>query len=118
LNHREYRLLKSELGGDPKPLMTVRSTSRVDTGGWLWRRRLWVCVSERLVTVLAASRRTYVQSVPRVDCQDSRYCHTTGELILSAGEELRFSRLAMKPADALRVLEAITQTSTTEDTPS
>ncbi|MFT5522095.1 MAG: ribosomal protein L39E [Pirellulaceae bacterium] len=106
MNRRERALLNTETGG-AQPRMEVRSKSRVDAGRWWWRTPLWICVMEEHVVVFAAARRHYIQRFPIVDCQGSHYCHTTGELVIEAGEDLQFSRLAMSPTDGLRVLDAL-----------
>jgi hypothetical protein len=106
LNSRERAVLNAETG-DADVLLAVRSRTRIDTGRWLWRTPLWLCVTDHDVVVLAAARRRYVQRVPITDCQGSHYCHTTGELVIEAGDDLRFRRLAMSPVDGLRVLQAL-----------
>ncbi len=109
MNALEHASLIAETNG-AEPLVSVRSSTRVDTGRWWRRSRLWVCVTENDVVVLAAARRIYIQRFSIADCQGSHYCHTSGQLVIEAGEELRFSRLAMSPVDALSVLHAIDRT--------
>ena len=106
MNRLERALLNAETNGE-EPRLAVRSKTRIDAGRWWRRTRLWVCVTDHDVVVLAAARRRYIQRVPIPDCQGSHYCHTTGELVIEAGEDLRFNRLAMSPVDGLRVLEAL-----------
>ncbi len=106
MNKRERKVLNTEMGG-AEPRLVVRSNTSVDAGRWWWRTPLWVCVMEEDVVVLAAARRHYIQRFPIADCQGSHYCHTTGELVIEAGEDLQFSRLAMSPTDGLRVLDAL-----------
>jgi hypothetical protein len=106
VNRLERKLLNAEIDG-AQPRLAMRSKTRVDAGRWLWGTRLWICVTEEHVVVLAAARRHYIQRFPIVDCQGSHYCHTTGELVIEAGEDLQFSRLAMSPTDGLCVLDAL-----------
>ncbi len=106
LNSREQDVLHAEIGA-VEPRVVVHTTTRIDAGLWWCRTPLWICVTEHNVIVFAAARRSYLQSFPIEDCRDSHYCHITGELVVEAGEDLRFSRLAMSPTDALRVLEAL-----------
>jgi hypothetical protein len=106
VNRLERTILKSEIG-DAKPRLAVRSKTRVDAGRWWRRTRLWVCVTDHDVVVLVAARRCHIECVPIAQCQGSYYCHTTGQLVINAGEQLRFSRLAMSPVDGLRVLGAL-----------
>jgi hypothetical protein len=111
LNSLEHTALIEETNG-AEPLLSVRSDTRVDTGRWWRRSRLWICVTKNDVVVLAAARRIYIQRFAIADCQGSHYCHTTGQLVIEAGEELRHSRLAMSPVDALDVLNAIDRMNT------
>ena len=106
MNDRERTILSAETDG-AEPKLVVRSNTRVDTGRWWRRSRLWVCVTDSSVVLLAAARRCYVQRVPIADCKGSYYCHTTGQLVIEAGEDLQFSRIAMSPVTALRVLHAM-----------
>lgn len=90
-----------------EPRLAVPSRTRIDTGRWWRRTRLWVCVTDRDVVVLAAGRRRYVERFAIADCRASHYCHTTGELVIHAAKGPRFNRLAMSPVDGLGVLHAI-----------
>lgn len=106
LNSLERNILSAEIGAVERQLV-VRSNTRIDTGRWWGRTPLWVCVTEHDVVVFAAARRTYLQRFRLADCGNSHYCQVTGELVIEVGEDLQFSRLAMSPTDALRVLDAL-----------
>jgi len=104
----EKRLLATEGGIGPDDLrLCVLSRLRVDTGRWWRRSPLWVCATESHLILLAVSRRKYIEQVALADCQASRYCAESGELILEPVETLRFNRIRMTPSDALDVLRAI-----------
>ena len=109
MNELERVVLNAETGG-AEARLSIRTNTRIDAGRWWRRTPLWVCITADDVVILAAARRQYIQRFPIVECQDSHYCHTTGELVIEAGEDLQFSRLAMSPVDALRVLDAINNT--------
>ena len=113
MNRLERHLLNTAIGG-VEPRLLLQSNTRVDTGRWLRRSRLWLCITDTDVVVLAASRRQYIQVYPIHDCQDSHFCHSTGELVITANEEREFNRLAMDPTDALDALGALTFNTTTE----
>ena len=102
MNSKERDILNAEIG-DVEPRIECSET-RIDTGGWWSRTPLWVCVTEQDVVVLAATRRSYLQRFinPAVTVTTA----VTGELVIEAGENLRFRRLAMSPTNALRVLES------------
>jgi len=99
----ERELLRVELG-DQAPLLTLRSNTRVDTGRWWRRSRLWLCLTEHDILLFAAHKRHYIQRMPIRDCQSSRYCHTAGALLLEPREDWRFSTIMLPPTDAIRVL--------------
>jgi len=90
-----------------EPRLAVPSQTRIDTGRWWRRTRLWVCVTDRDMVVLAAGRRRYIERFPIAECRASHYCHTTGELVIQADKGPRFNHLAMSPVDGLAVLHAI-----------
>jgi len=106
MSERERALLDEELGNQ-KPLLTLRTGTRVDTGRWWWRTRLWLCLTEQDILLLAASNRRYIQRLPLSDCKASDYCHTTGVLKLEPHETWRFTTVALPPADAVQVLHQI-----------
>ncbi len=93
--------------GAAEPRLKVRSKTRIDTGRWWRSSPLWLCVTDDELVLFAASRRKYLQRLPITDCRDSHYCHITGELVIEAAVEMRFSRFVMPPTDALRVLDAL-----------
>lgn len=103
---REQALLRAEIG-DSAPALVLRSDTRVDTGGWLRKSPLWLCVTGQALVLLAAARRKYVQRIPLSDCTDSRYSHATGQLVIAPTEALRFRHVSMPPDMALRVLRLL-----------
>lgn len=106
---RVRELFMAESDGQ-EPTLALRSKSRVDTGSWLANSPLWLFVVEDRVIVLAASKRSYCQSVSIEDCADSWYCHTTGQLVLEPAPDLKFSRLTMSPIQAVDVLAFLEST--------
>ena len=108
MSSTERALLASELG-NAKPLLTLRTATRIDTGRWLRRSAVWLCVTDQKLVVLAVSRRTYCESIDLQDCAASHYNHTTGQLVIEPSSRLRFAHLALPPNDALRVIGLIAQ---------
>ena len=104
MNELEKKLLQSVAGAEI-PRLCLRTETRVDTGGWLRHSFAWVCVMDEQLIVLAVGRRRYVQAVSLSDCHESEYCAASGTLVIAPTEKLEFNRLAMSPADALKVLE-------------
>jgi len=111
LNKLVRAILNAETNG-AEPRLSIRTNTRIDAGRWWRRTPLWICITDGDVFVLAAARRQYVQRTPINECQGSHYCHTTGDLVIQADEDLQFSRLAMSPTDSLCVLNAIRNTKT------
>ena len=105
MNDLETALLQSVVG-DAQPLLCLETNTRVDAGGWLKKQvPVWLCVMDDQWVVLAVGRRHYLQAVPLADCAESHYCAASGTLVIAPTEELELNRLAMSPADALKVLE-------------
>lgn len=99
-------LLRAETG-DGEPVLCLESGTRVDAGWWLRRAPVWLCITADRVAVAVAGRRHHVASVPRASCRDSRYDHSSGEVVIEPGEGLRFDRLAFQPRQALRILRLL-----------
>lgn len=112
----ERAILTTQTQGE-EPRLSLRSHTRVDTGLWWYRTRLWVCVTELDVIVFAAARRHYIKSIPIADCKSSHYCHTTGELVIQSAEDLQISRLRLSPSDALRLLRLLGAVAGTTESP-
>lgn len=105
---RERQALDAQLAGE-RPRLLLRTRTRIDTGRWLGRSPIWLCVADTKLVLLAVSKRGYTQQSALPDCSDAWYCHTTGQLVLEPAPGLRFSRLSLTPEDALRVLHLIEQ---------
>ena len=116
LSAAESALLSDELSGQ-RPLVLLRSASRVDTGRWLRKSPIWLCLTETDILLLAASKRRYVQRMPIAACKASQYCHTSGALLLQPSDTWRFSAIQLPPADALNVLNHIDSANQSTKTP-
>ena len=101
--------LLDELTGGAYVSMRLRSRTKVDTGRWFRRSRLWLCVTDKQIVLLAASKRRYTQVLELAELPDSYYSHATGQLVLEPTEGVRYSRIKLAPIDALRVLSLIEQ---------
>lgn len=117
LSEPEDALLLEALTGRV-PRLLLRSSTRIDTGSWLRRTPLWLCVTQTELLLFAASKRRYLQRNPLIECKGTQYCHTTGSLQLQPTDHWRFKTIALPPTDALKVLEHIersTEKPTIED---
>ena len=106
MNAQEEELLATEIG-DAEVWLRICTDTRIDAGRWWRRTPVWLCLAGDDLVVLAVARRKYLQRVPIADCSESTYSHGTGELLIAPTEDLRFSRLAMSPSDALTVLKEL-----------
>jgi hypothetical protein len=106
VNELEKKLLQSMVG-EKVPRLCLKTETRADTGRWLRHSSVWLAVTAEHLVVLAVARRQYAQAIPLAECVESTYCHATGALVIAPTENLEINRLAMTPADALRVLEIL-----------
>ena len=104
MNSRERHLL-DEITGGAEPVLCVRSRTRIDAGRWWRRDPVWLCVVAGELVMLAVARRRFFARIPIAECPDSHYNHATSELVIAPEEGLQFSRFALPPRDALRILE-------------
>ena len=103
---RERGLLKAAIGDQPVRL-ALRTESRIDTGRWLGRSRLWLCITEAELVLLTGSKREHVERAALADCNKSTYCHSSGRLLIAPAEHLRFRSIDLTPTDALLVLRLL-----------
>ena len=108
LSEQENALLDETLG-DASPVLLLRTKTRIDTGRWWRKGRLWLCVTPTEMLLFAASKRRYVQRMALADCKESTYCHTSGALLLQPNEHWRFNTIALAPTDAVAVLQHLKQ---------
>lgn len=109
LTDLEKALLASECGADAVDscICVGRGEMRIDAGHWWRGTPLRTCIVGNDLVLLAVARRRYIEKVPLADCQESRYCPDTGELILAPIETLAYRAIRMSPRDALEVLRRI-----------
>ena len=109
-----------EQAGGAEPALSLQTGTKVDTGRWFVRSRLWLCVTDSQLLLLAAARRQYAEVLDLATLQDTYYSHATGQLVLEPTEGVRYSQIYLAPIDALRVIglieEAGQQTKPSNDT--
>ncbi len=108
MNELEKKLLR-EAVGDAEPSLRLRTMTKVDAGRWGRKAPLWLCIVDGRLVLLSVARRMYIDAIPLQECVGSAYCHATGELIIKPVEGLEFDHVAMSPAEALTVMDAIEQ---------
>lgn len=87
-------------------LLVVRTRTRVDTGLWRGRARVWAVCLRRSLLLLASGRRPYVEELPYAGLRESIYNHVTGELDLAPAEPTA-ATLKVAPADGYRMMAQI-----------
>ncbi len=103
MNQLEHLLLRDKVGA-AEPKLRLRTKTRVDTGRWWRKTRLWLCVMEDELVLLSVSRRRYFERLPLSESKKTHYNHSTGELVIEPAESLQYNCCDLSPRDALRVL--------------
>ena len=106
MKFREKHLLK-QFGDGQDPIELIKSTTKIDTGGWMRNSNLWLAIFKDEVVVMAIGRRKYIDRAPLTDITQTHYCHTTGELVLAPIQTMIHRRLKMSPGDSLRAFDAL-----------
>lgn len=106
MNPLEKSLLMDACDGR-EPRLLVRTLTRVDAGRWWRSTPLWLGIDGDDLFLLAVARRKYLERVPIADCHQSRYCHSSGLLMISPSERLRINHISLSPGEAIRVLDAM-----------
>jgi len=109
MNAAERQLFEAALG-DQQPKLVVRTQTRIDTGKWLGRSAVWLCVTGQQVVLFAVKKRHWIERASLADAEASWYCHVTGELVIEPTDQLTFGRLKLSPTEALGVLDCIETT--------
>lgn len=107
MDTKEEKLLKQEFGETIAPLLSLRSQTEVDTGGWLGARALWACLTSDELFLVAAGKRPFLEKVPLQDCTATHYNPATGEIVIAPAGSLLCNQLAFQPAQAMELLKAM-----------
>ena len=94
-------MVKTELGEDTKIRVTLRSHTKVDTGGWFCDRPVWVSLTSDEILLTAAGKRPFFERILIQNCGESHYNAATGELVISPAESLMCKQLAFHPDEAI-----------------
>jgi hypothetical protein len=86
---------------------SVCTRTRVDTGSWFCKRRVWAYVLDGRLVLMARGRRPLIENIPFDQLRDSLYNHVMGEVVLGPAEGVDVTRLRMSPLEAKRLLECI-----------
>ena len=100
-------MVKTELGEDTKIRVSLRSHTKVDTGGWFCDRPVWVSLTSDEILLTAAGKRPFFERILIQNCGESHYNAATGELVISPAESLMCKQLAFHPDEAIELLKAI-----------
>lgn len=92
---------------DGTPGLVMQTETRVDTGGWTGKPRLWLALCGEKLLVAADGRRPYLEQAARAGLGESCYCHVTGVLLLAPAHGMRARSLRIPPLEGRRVLQWI-----------
>jgi hypothetical protein len=98
------RRLAEERVGDDDVFMLLKTRTRVDTGGWLGRRRVWAAALADALVVFAPGRRPCSERIPFALLRGSTYNHVTGELALAPLEGAPVRSLRVSPLDGYQLI--------------
>ncbi len=84
-----------------------RTGTPIDVGSWFGRRRVWACVLENELLLVARGRHPHIERVPFDRLQDSLYNHVTGEVVLGPAENVKVTRLRLSPVEAVQLLRCL-----------
>jgi hypothetical protein len=98
------RRLAQPLIGQDDVFVLLKTRSRVDTGGWLGRRRVWAAALADALVVFAPGRRPCSERIPFAQLRESTYNHVTGELVLAPPEGMHVRSLRVSPLDGYQLI--------------
>lgn len=88
--------------------LALRTHTRVDTGSWWGKRKLWVFATPQRLTLVATGPKPYVHVLERETFCESFYNHITATVTL-APYDGQTKSLRIPPAPAWRLLQTLTQ---------
>jgi len=104
---RGARRLAESLVGEDDVMVLLKSRTRVDVGGWLGRRRVWVAALRDSLALFAPGRRPCRARIPFAQLRGSTYNPVTGELVLAPAEDAPVRALRVSPLDGYQMLAQI-----------
>lgn len=110
MNQIEQSLLREQVG-EVTPTLLIRSRTKIDTGRWWRKTRVWLCVVGDEFVTLAVARRRHAEKIAITHCPDSHYNPSSGELVIEPGENLRLNRFKVTPREAIRILKILNPSS-------
>ncbi len=98
--------LAERLGG-ATPRFVTRTGTRVDTGYWGYRPRLWAAVTEEAVHLYAPGKVPYQRTLPPAEVARSFYNHLTADVVLAGGDAKPRHTLRLDPARGRVFLQSL-----------
>jgi hypothetical protein len=106
LTSAEGRLYR-ELCGSDRVVLLLLTESMAEVGLWMWKRRVWLCVTDQALVLFAEGRKPIAQRTPYAHIGESLFNHVTGELVLAPDRKYRLGRVKLQPKDGYQVLAQI-----------
>lgn len=116
MTRSEQRLL-DEVCETAPVLILLKSDSVTDTGGWIFKGRVWAAATATDLILLADGRKPFLQKSPFTHLGESLYNHVTGELILAPCQGWKMDRIMLPPLDGYQLLAQIYKNDTQGEKP-
>jgi len=98
--------LARRLGG-ATPRFVVRTGTRVDTGYWGYRPRLWAAVTDDALHLFAPGKAAYHQVIPSAGLTGSFYNHVTAAVVLAGDDDKPIHTLRLDPTRGRALLQSL-----------
>lgn len=103
----EAKALFNEVASGAPCFMLLSSQTKIDTGHWFRRSRVYAAVFANHIGLFAWGKRSWVESVSFRHLRQSLYNHVTGEVVFAPAHGLRVDRLRLAPLDGVQLLAQI-----------
>ncbi len=103
----EEKALFEELAAGAPCFMLLCSQTKIDTGHWFRRSRVYAAVFADRLALFAWGKRPWTESVLFRHLRQSLYNHVTGEIVFAPAHGLRVGRLCLLPLNGAQVLAQI-----------
>jgi len=89
------------------PRFVARTGTRVDTGYWGYRPRLWAAVTDEALHLFAPGKAPYDQAIPLADLGGSFYNHVTAAVVLAGDDDQPIHTLKLDPPRGRALLQSL-----------
>lgn len=101
---RAEQTLLDELAAGEKVRLLLPTSTKLDTGNWLMRGKVWAACTDDRLLLLAAGRRPHSEAVAFAQLYESLYNHVTGQLVLAPAPKTQVRGLSLTASAAKSLL--------------